>query len=343
MNPELLNYLCDPITGSTLRLEDAKTENGRIVSGQLVSEEGSSYPIVRGIPRFVNSELYESVRSFGDQWNHFNFDEFKQNWLNHTVANTFGTTDYFKGKIIVDAGGGSGAQSLWMLESGAERVILLELSHSVDDVVERNIDLEKWPNFDVVQCSIDAPPIRENSIRDLVICHNVIQHTESVEKTARSLYRIAAPGGFFAFNCYKARKGGPINWIRANLVYRPIRGILKRLPFGAILIYSRIVGALRLVPLLGYLLNKFRFSLTGRLPKIKGESFIQRMKRLYRQTVLNTFDLYGSHHYQHYKSNEEIIALLDELQPDRSRVGNFEAYFGKPQKPGCALIVEKTG
>ena len=50
------------------------------------------------------------------------------------MANTFGTAEVFRGKVVVDAGAGSGAQAVWMLESGARHVILLDLSHAVDGV-----------------------------------------------------------------------------------------------------------------------------------------------------------------------------------------------------------------
>ncbi|MFM8751413.1 methyltransferase domain-containing protein [Rhabdaerophilum sp.] len=181
----ILPLLCDPETGDPLTVEITEQEGEDIIEGVLISPSGHRYPIRNRIPRFVEPEIFESVKSFGNQWNHFNFVDFKQNWLDHTVANTFGGTEAFRDKVIVDCGGGSGAQSLWMLEAGAREVIMLELSHSVDDVVARNITTGDWPNFTVIQCSIDHPPIRSNAIDGIVICHNVIQHTESVERTAR--------------------------------------------------------------------------------------------------------------------------------------------------------------
>lgn len=168
-------------------------EDGGIQSGDLVAPSGRRYPIVNGIPRFVETVASKSVSSFGDEWNHFNFTDFKINWLQHTVANTFGSTDAFKDKLIVDAGGGSGAQTKWFSEYGAKHVIMLDLSHSVDDVVQRN--LAGLKNVDVIQCSIDAPPLLDQSIDGVVYCHNVIQHTPSVEKTAHALYGLVARGG----------------------------------------------------------------------------------------------------------------------------------------------------
>ena len=81
------------------------TADGTIQSGALVTSSGTRYPIISGIPRFVDYVPTSSVESFGDEWNYFNFTNFKINWLKRTVENTFGSTDAFKGKLMVDAGG----------------------------------------------------------------------------------------------------------------------------------------------------------------------------------------------------------------------------------------------
>jgi hypothetical protein len=65
------------------------------------------------------------------------------------------------------------------------------------------------------------------------------------------------------------------------------------------------------------------------------------VRRAYRQAVLNTYDLYGAHTYQHHKTDDEIRALVAALQPDPSKVENAVAYFAKPQPVGCALRVRK--
>ena len=201
MTPNLLKYLCDPTDQSDLDLVNPLfDEYGDIVSGQLISLNGNRYQIKNGIPRFSgNDEMSQSVDSFGNEWNHFNFDDFKLNWLNHTVKNTFGSVDAFKNKLVVDCGAGSGMQTRWISEAGASHVIALELSHSVDGVIKEN--LKDIHNVDVIQCSIDAPPLKRNSIDGIVICHNVIQHTPSVESTAKALWDLVSIGGEFVFKC----------------------------------------------------------------------------------------------------------------------------------------------
>lgn len=258
---------------------------------------------------------------------------FKRNWLDHVVKNTFGTTEAFRGKIIVDAGSGSGNQALWMLEAGAKFVYLLELSDSVFDAVKKTLEKTKYRNYAVIKCSIDEPPLKAG-LADMVYCHNVIQHTPSVQNTAKALFRLVRPGGEFVFNCYPLDDRGILRWIRFHLVYKNLRWILSKLPFSGILAYAKLLGALRLVPALGWFLEKSGFCLCGNVPR---NSF----KKTFHQTVLNTFDLFGSHEFQHHLREVELIALLSELQPDPLKIGNFEKYFKIPPPIGCALRVRK--
>ncbi len=343
MTPKLLDYLSDPASGEELKLENPEYDSkGNIISGVLKTEIGASYPIKNGIPRFITDQkLKETVTSFGDEWNHFNFTDFKINWLKHTVANTFGSTEAFRGKMIVDAGGGSGAQTLWMLESGADHVIMMDLSHSVDDVVLENLNPSGFTNYDVIQCSIDMPPLKPRSIPGIVICHNVIQHTPSVEKTAKALFEIVAEGGEFVFNCYDLNDKGALRWIRFHLIQLPLRAVISRLPFSLILAYARLMGVIRMVPVLGIVLEKAGICIRGDIPDIPGEKTIALLKRKYKAAVLNTFDGFGSHKYQHHKRIEEIVDLVTSLQSDKTKIHNLEAYCRRPKPIGCALRVNR--
>lgn len=340
MRLELLRFLCDPISKEPLELSQAEYDSmGNVKMGILSTPTGNAFKITKGIPRFVaDGGLSSSVRAFGDEWNHFNFIQFKENWLEHTVKNTFGSTEVFRGKTVVDAGGGSGAQTRWILESGAKQVVMLELSHSVDDVVQKNLNPLHYPNFDIIQCSIDEPPLRPASI-DLVYCCNVIQHTPSVEKTAKALFNLVSPDGEFVFNCYPLDDRDLLRWIRFHLVYSPLRSILSRLSFRPLLFYSKFVAFLRLLPVLGMVLEKSTLCFCGNVPKAK--TWQKTMKKRYELAVLNTFDMYGSHTFQHHKRESELRALLAELQPDQSKIGNLAIYFSSPPPIGCALRVGK--
>jgi SAM-dependent methyltransferase len=331
MNPYLLEYLCDPVDKSVLTLTDAQYDSaGHIMEGSLRSSSGRCYFIREGIPRFEpQQDTQEAVESFGDEWNHFNFSDFHLNWLAHTIKNTFGSVDWFHGRIVVDAGAGSGMQTRWMKESGAVKVIALELSHSVDGIMREN--LRGLAGIDVIQCSIDRPPIRDGAIDGIVICHNVIQHTPSVEGTARALWRLVGKGGELVFNCYPKNDLGLIRKARLG-VYHCLRAVLSKCPFSVRLKYAQVMSLVRFIPLLGYLCEKSSLMVLGDVPP--GPNYIARR---YKAGVLNTFDCYGSHAYQHLKTDDEIRTLVHELQPDGDKVLNEKAYFLRPQPIGIAL------
>jgi ubiquinone/menaquinone biosynthesis C-methylase UbiE len=338
MTPYLLGLLCDPVTKEPLELRDAQYEGGRVVEGTLHSASGRVFPIRNGVPRFAgDARLTESVHSFGDQWNTFNFVDFRDNWLNFTVANTFGSTEVFKGRVVVDAGAGSGAQALWLLQAGAAHVILLELSHSVDGVVQANLRNSGFSNWDVIQCSIDAPPIRDGSIAGIVMCHNVIQHTPSVQRTAEALFRLVAPGGEYVFNCYPKNDEGWLRWARLYFVYRPLRGVLSRMPFAVNYAYATAMAALRQIPLIGFGLEKVGFCVRGRLTT--DATGTTTLLQSFRTTRLNTFDCFGSHQFQHLLSDADLMEIVSELQPDAAKVLNVTKYFSRPAPIGCALRV----
>jgi len=341
MTPFLLNYLCQPGTNLPLNLVDASYDkDGMIESGLLLATDGSAYPIVNGIPRFLKQVNVDTVASFGDQWNYFNFTDFKQNWLQHTVASTFGSTEEFRNKIIVDAGGGSGAQTLWFLESGAKHVIMMELSHSVDDVVKYN--LTGYRNVDVIQCSIDAPPLKDKSIDGIVYCHNVIMHTPSVEKTAHALFGITAPSGEFVFNCYGVNDGpGMLRWLRFHIIGKGKGAMRKHMTDRQAMAYAYVMAWIRFIPVLGWVLEKSCLIRCGDVPLESGEYklSLSYLKRRFKQAYLNMRDEFGQHSFQHSKTESELRDLLHELQPDDTKILNVDKYFMRPPPIGCAFRI----
>src|SRR5712691_1374457 len=332
MHTRLLSYLCYPIDSSPLCLSiGSKIENDRVETGDLVSEVGRTYPIINGVPRIlVDEALRASVQSFGDEWNYFNYDRFKANWLKHIANGAFGSPSYFKDKVIVDCAAGSGMHTKWMSEYGAKHVIALELSNSVDGIMREN--LRGLDNIDVIQCSIDAPPIRTGSINGLVICNAAIQHTPSVERTADALWRLVGPSGELSFSCYLKYPNDLIWMARWLLVYRPLRAILSRCSFTTIMAYAKTMARLRMVPVLGPFLEKANFMVRGEVPP--GDRYEE---RLYETAVLNTFDWFGSHQYQHQLSAQEIADICGKLTPRPKIIVNLEAYYRRPLPLGLPI------
>ena len=77
MHPKWLDVLCCPRTGEALTLEVREAgSNDTIVSGVLAAG-ARRYPIVRGVPRFVDEQAYAS--SFGYEWQRWPRVQFEAN------------------------------------------------------------------------------------------------------------------------------------------------------------------------------------------------------------------------------------------------------------------------
>jgi SAM-dependent methyltransferase/uncharacterized protein YbaR (Trm112 family) len=308
-----LDVLACPACGSSLELRDEVFEQEQIASGRLVCSCRASYPVVRGVPRFLSGgQAPRSVASFGFQWDSLNFDAFRLNWLEHVVKRNFGGTGCFAGKTILDCGSGSGMHSRWMLELGASRVISLELSASVDGIMPENLK-EFGDRSLVVQCDIAHPPIRPGAV-DLVYCINVIHHTRDPAETTRNLYRLLDGRGEMVVNYYMREERPRLSWrVREWMRTR----VFRRLPKRALMGVCRVLAAASLLPVLDWLLPKV-LVVRGEVPK--GPRY---WRRKYRQTVLNTYDWNGSHEFQHYYTAPELEALMWEAGIPLEKVPNF--------------------
>jgi hypothetical protein len=68
---------------------------------------------------------------------------------------------------------------------------------------------------------------------------------------------------------------------------------------------------------------------------------VDRVRRSFRATRLNTYDWFGAHEFQHHLSPEELLELVHDLQPSREKVLNLDSYRSQPRPPGCALRLIK--
>lgn len=89
---------------------------------------------------------------------------------------------------------------------------------------------------------------------------------------------------------------------------------------------------MRMIPILGRLLEKAQLVIRGNVPA--GERY---QERLLTQSILNTFDWYGAHRYQHYLSAAQLAKICNELNPKPSQILNLDAYYKRPLPPGLPL------
>lgn len=313
MRLSLLERLAEPRTGSPLRLENAEVSNGRAISGNLISESGTAYPIVRGIPRFVPSTNY-AEQSFGRQWN-----KFRDVQLDSARGRTLSTTRFddetgwsvadVRGKWVLDAGCGAG-RFAEVVASRDANVVALDLSSAVDATAET---LSRFPNVDVVQGSLLEPPFR-HAVFDFAYSIGVIQHTPDPEKGIRAVVDTVEPGGRFAFTIY-----GRKPWTKLHAKYL-IRPFTTRVPEAALLRGIEMVMPIAF-PVTNFL---YRVPLLGKLARftVPIANYIEydeltRQQR-YAESVLDTFDMLAPK-YDNPMTATEVQSVLDE-----AKVSSFE-------------------
>jgi len=234
MHGKFLDLLCCPETGELLKLNSGETlPGGDIISGTLVSLSGRQYPIVRGVPRFIDREEY--VSSFGYEWNRwarlqFDSENDGKPMAGHSTrmweAITKAGDDRVQGKTIVEFGCGSG-RFLDVVRRKGGVAVGVDMSLAVESARNNFVD---DPDVLIVQADILNPPFRSGTF-DGGYAIGVLHHTPDPSTGLHSLARTVKPGGWVACVVYSrqgfygyssvARFRTLLNWVKPLLGYYP--------------------------------------------------------------------------------------------------------------------------
>lgn len=235
MRRALLELLVDPLTKEQLALDPGwEGMADEIAWGTLRSPSGQTYPIVAGIPRFVQTEdadQRQTERSFGYKWQQRATygspvqQAIHQRWVleRYGFDNADAMRTYFSGRRrILDAGCGAGfTTSTWLDERWCGGVwVGVDISRAIDVARER---LGALPGTHFVQADLLALPFRAETF-DTVFAEGVLHHTPSTEQALRAIVATLEPGGEVLFYVY--RKKGPVREFTDDY----IRGLVAQLP-----------------------------------------------------------------------------------------------------------------
>lgn len=217
MKTSLLNLLVDPVNKGPLSLEARTDRDGEVVSGVLLSNDGTRYGITDGIPRLVssiNQGQMQTSDAFGFKWKKREtydsraFKDFAAKWYLEKYG--FASLDewasgFSKRRGVLDIGCGSGFSSSLWLESrewnGGAPWVGVDISEAVDVARER---LKAIPNTHFVQADALKLPFRDDSF-DTIFSEGVFHHTPSTCSALFEAARVLEPGGVIYFYVYRRK------------------------------------------------------------------------------------------------------------------------------------------
>jgi SAM-dependent methyltransferase len=275
---------------------------------QLLSDDGESYPIVNGIPRFVPEDNYASA--FGLQWKTFaktQLDSFSKTDITQSrLERCMGfPIEALKGKTVLEVGAGAGRFTELLVKGGG-------LIHSVDLSVAVEVNKENIgtaDNYQIAQASVYELPY-PNDAFDIVVCLGVIQHTPDPEKTIACLWSKVKPGGLLVIDHYKWRIGyystlTPL--FRAVLKeMKPARS--KKIVDGLVDFFFPLHWAFRKLKPLNWLLHRIS-------PLIVYMNYYPEQDRSfhYEWSKLDTYDQLTDY-YKHLRTPKKILQTLESLK-----------------------------
>jgi len=209
MHQKFLPYLCCPDTKEPFELVVEEIGlNGLVTKGLLRTFSGREYPILRGIPRFVGSELYAG--SFGFEWNRwprvqFESDNVGRPMQGHTTKMweiiTGNQTQDFNKQVFVEFGCGPGRFLDVVLRKNG---IAVGMDMSVAVETARK-NFENNPDVLIVQGDIMKPPFKNGSF-DAGYTIGVLHHTPTPSEGFSKLAKTVKKGGWVSCVVYN-RKG----------------------------------------------------------------------------------------------------------------------------------------
>jgi 2-polyprenyl-3-methyl-5-hydroxy-6-metoxy-1,4-benzoquinol methylase len=286
----LISHLSCP--GCKRRLEDSGSQLRCTTCSR-------DFPVIGEIPRFVPKENY--AESFGLQWNRFASTQIDSKVGTKRSENRFRDETLWDesqlaGKLVLDAGCGSGRFSEIALKLGAS---LIAVDYST--AVEASAQNLSAPDKLIIQGDLAALPILDQTF-DFIYCIGVLQHTSEPARIVKELLRCLKIGGEITLTFYE-NSSWHVLWYSKYLA----RPLTKRLPKALLL------KVIEKTSPLWFPLTSFLFSLPGNLSRgfrflIPVANYVEykyaNPKIARDEAILDTFDMLSPSYDKPIKKSE---------------------------------------
>jgi SAM-dependent methyltransferase/uncharacterized protein YbaR (Trm112 family) len=199
MNQAFVPILACPVCKGDLHLEGHLSSGQAVDSGNLNCAKGHSFPVVRGIPRFVSSDGYAA--NFGFEWNRHNKTQLDSATRHESEETFIEKTGFqpadFDGKLVLDVGCGMGRFSDVASRWGAT-VVGIDLTSAVDAAYA---NIGQRDNVNLAQADVFDLPFRDQTF-DFIFSIGVLHHTPNTREAFIQLPRLLKPGGRIAIWVY---------------------------------------------------------------------------------------------------------------------------------------------
>lgn len=219
MKRQLAEWMVCPATGERLTLRVDQELDAEIIEGELISGSGRRYPVTRGVPRMLATDLTDAGQQqtgedFSAKWQRatdFGHEEksrsFYVAWYLRRYQ--FGTVEKLaeflsSKKRILDAGTGVGRDTRLYADNSKGIVFGVDFSLAIDSAYNH---LRDYPNAHLIQADLTQLPFPEGFF-DFIACDQVLHHTRNTEESFHKLVSRLAPGGDLSIYVY--RKKAPI-------------------------------------------------------------------------------------------------------------------------------------
>lgn len=266
-----------------------------ITEGELVSASGNRYPIIGGIPRLLTRDTEAWVKknqeTFSLEWKMFRFGE--RNWgqdigyrMELFLKGMGVAPAELKGKLIYDAGCGSGLLSMELANTFGMEVVGMDLAFGIEQAYAYNTN----PYVYYIQGSVLEPPLKQSSV-DFLYCAGVLVAIPDPKEGFAALKQSLRAGGRYFIWMYHPideehhpkdkLKMSIYNWLREK--------VTSRLPI-------RFQYALYLSVIPAYVLKRVVFNVFRS----------EKNMTTWREKMQDLIDMFSAV-YQHRFSEEEII------------------------------------